>query len=165
MRDQFALGSLLEERFAWSVVPMPATQDRKLFDVACDKFDQYQRQQRLDQHAYHDHPQSHRRSQQLFSDLPTSISHLPTIPDTMTSLPPAINLEDAHTGVPAQGPPPLARNNSRGSGRVLADRTSRILSTSHSHTSLVKGNLEDNEDTHPSQFLCRTMRVFVAWKA
>lgn len=156
MRDQYALGSALEERFAWSVVPMPATQDRKLFDVACDKWEQYQRQQRQDQitESQHHPYRRHSHHSQLFSEAAATLSHLPTIPDTITmrngSTRPTINFAKSH----------LSRDNSgRPGGR-------HALSKSRSYASLRKEPLSEPLGyPHPSHFLCRTMRVFVAWKA
>ncbi|KIM89115.1 hypothetical protein PILCRDRAFT_212537 [Piloderma croceum F 1598] len=158
MRDHYALGSALEERFAWSVVPMPATQDRKLFDIACDKWEQYQRQQRQDQitESKHHPYRRHNHHSQLLSEAATTLSSLPTIPDTITmrkdSTRPAINFTEA----------PDARqcnNSGRRGGR-------QTLSHTGSYTSLHKERAlpEPLDEPHPSYFLCRTMRVFVAWK-
>lgn len=163
MRDQFALGSLLEERFAWSVIPIPATQDRILFDTACDKWDEYQRQQRLEQNGHFRHPSQGSRHSQLFPEVPIVINHPPA---TMAIRNATINFEeDAHLSAP-QGA--LAHSNSRSSGRVagLPNRAPRST-RSQSHTSLIKEAdlFEATTGAHPSQFLCRTMRVFIAWKA
>jgi hypothetical protein len=158
MRDHYALGSALEERLAWSVVPMPATQDRKLFDIACDKWEQYQHQQRLDQSH---HP--YRRHSQLLSEAAATLSHLPTIPDTITmregGTRPTIDLTDARSG--AQQAHFKHDNNGR-QGR-------QTLPKSRSYASLPKEpDLPEplgDEIAHPNRLLCRTMRVFVAWKA
>lgn len=37
------LGSVLEERFNWSMVPGPTPQERRFFDTACEKWDAYRR--------------------------------------------------------------------------------------------------------------------------
>jgi hypothetical protein len=163
MRDQFALGSALEERFAWSVVPMPATQDLKLFDIACDKWEQYQRQQRLDQIG-ESQPGPYRRHSQLLSEAAATLGHLPTIPDTITmrnsSTRPTVDFADARPGTQQ------AHLSGSNSGRRGGHRT---LSKSHSYASLPKEpDLPEplgEEISHPSHLLCRTMRVFVAWKA
>jgi hypothetical protein len=167
MRDQYALGSALEERFAWSVVPMPVTHERKLFDVACDKWDQYQQQIRLDHiniTESRNHP--YRRHSQLLSEAAVTLSHLPTIPDTITmrngSSRPTFDFEfgDVRPGVQHTH---LSHTNS-------GPRASRsVLSKSRSFASLPREqDLPEplgNEITHPSHLLCRTIRVFVAWKA
>jgi len=142
------------------MIPMPATQDRILFDTARDKWDEYRRQQRLEQNAHFRHPSQGPRHSQLF---PEVISHLPA---TMAIRNATINFEeDAHLSAP-QGA--LAHSNSRSSGRVagLPNRAPRST-RSQSRTSLIKeaGLFEATNGVHPSQFLCRTMRVFVAWKA
>lgn len=157
MRDQFALGSLMEERFAWTVIPMPATQERILFDTACDKWDEYQRQQQLERNAHFRDPSQGGRHSQLFSEASSVISHLPAIPDisTVTNATfPSINLEDAHLSAPGTI---CAHCNKRSSGRGIPNRAHRSARV-QSHMCLCN-------DAHPSQFLSRSMRVFVAWKA
>jgi hypothetical protein len=160
MRDHYALGSALEERFAWSVVPMPAIQDRKLFDIACDKWKQYQRQQRQDQITESQH-HPYRRHSQLLSEAAATLSNLPTIPDTITmrkdSTRPAISFTEAPD---AQQSNLSCNNSGRRGGR-------QTLSHMGSYTSLHKGRALPeplDDEPHPSHFLCRTMRVFVAWK-
>jgi hypothetical protein len=37
------LGSVLEDRFNWTVIPGPTPQEKRLFDTACEKWDAYQR--------------------------------------------------------------------------------------------------------------------------
>ena len=164
MRDQISLGSALEERFTWSMVPMPTTQDRKLFDTACDKWEQYQRQRRLD-HIAESLPRPFRRHSQLLSEAAATLSHLPTIPDTITmrngGVRPTVDFTEAHPGVQQAH---MSRSNS---GRRGVQ--SRSLSKSRSYASLPKApELPEplgEETSHPSHLLCRTMRVFVAWKA
>jgi hypothetical protein len=165
MHDQFAFGSLLEDRFAWSVIPMPATQDRILFDTACDNWDEYQRRQRLEHNAHFHHPSQGHQHGHLFSDAPSVISHLPTIPGTMTvrnaTARPAINCENsARLSVPQCA---LACSGRAVGSTTRAPRSAR--GQSHTQASLIKEADQLEATTHPSQYLCRTMRVFVAWKA
>lgn len=158
MRDQIGLGSALEERFAWSMVPMPVTQDRKLFDTACDKWEQYQRQGQIAESQ----PRPYRRHSQLLSEAAATLSHhLPTIPDTITmrsdSVRPTVDFAEAR---------PQAHLSRSNSGRYGSHRT---LSKSRSYAGLPKAlDLPETlggEISEPSHLLCRTMRVFVAWKA
>lgn len=37
------LGSVLEDRFNWSMVPGPTPQEKRSFDAACEKWDAYRR--------------------------------------------------------------------------------------------------------------------------
>lgn len=168
MRDRYSLGSALEDRFAWSVVSMPSNQpERKTFDTACDLWDKYQRQQ----HAAESRPGGHHS--QLLSETSPTFGHLPTIPDTVTvrngSIRPAVDFDEARVGV-QQGQ--LNRSNSRKSGRFGTSRTGRrTVSRSRSYASLSQphgqsdGTGTGHEEAHPSRLLCRTLRVFVAWKA
>ena len=161
MRDRYALGSVLEERFAWSVVPMPATQDRKLFDIACDKWKQYQ-QQRQDQivESQHHPYRRHSHHTQFLSEAATTLSNLPTIPDTITMRKdrtrPAINFTEAPD---AQQSNLSCNNSGRRGGRQTLSHTGSCTSL-HTERALP----EPLDEPHPSHFLCRTMRVFVAWK-
>lgn len=151
---------------------MPATQERKLYDLACDKWDQYQHQRKLDLIAQQLRPsaRSNRRHSRLLSEAAATVKHLPTIPDTITmrngSTRPAMDFEEAIPGVQGY----LARSNSQKGGHFGTSRTGRrTISRSRSHISLVKdSDLPDDlgdDIAHPSHLLCRSMRVFVAWKA
>lgn len=168
MRDRYSLGSVLEDRFAWNVISMPSNQsERKTFDAACDVWDKYQRQKRLDRAA---EPQPvgrrDRRHSQLISEASPAFVHLPTIPDTVTlrkgSVRPTMDFDEAHADVQQTR---LHRSSSHKSARFGTSRTGRrTVSRSRSHTSLDRST-GWHEDAHPSRLLCRTLRVFVAWKA
>lgn len=170
MRDQFDIGSVMQERYAWNSVPMPAPQERKLFDMACDKWDQYQHQLKSDQAAdVQQQPQHRRRGRrhsQFLSEAATTINHLPTIPDTIsmrnTTVRPEMVFSDTCLGVQQ----PRASRMSLFNGR--ADH--RSLSRSRSYADLGKDVVDPVKETgddspRPSHLLARTMRVFVAWKA
>lgn len=169
MRDQFDIGSALQERYAWNSVPMPAPQDRKQFDTACDKWDQYQHQQKLDQAAeaqqHHQYRRRSRRHSQFLSEAAATINHLPTIPDTISmrnaTVRPEMDFGEARPGVQQ----PRASRMSISNGRTGR----RSISRSRSHADLGKDvdQVEEigNDSPHPSHLLARTMRVFVAWKA
>jgi len=140
---------------------MPPTQDQKLFDIACEKWEQYQRQQSLDQ-IVETQLRPNRRHSQLLSEAAATLSHLPTIPDTITmrngTVRPTMDFSDARPGVVHQSPLLSRNNGQRG-----------VLSKSRSLVNLPKSpDLPEplgEEISHPSHALCRTLRVFVAWKA
>ncbi|KAJ7069768.1 hypothetical protein C8F01DRAFT_1113905 [Mycena amicta] len=46
MRDHMAFGSTLRHNFSWSCVPLAPSQERKAFSAACERWDQWQDQQR-----------------------------------------------------------------------------------------------------------------------
>ena len=172
MRDQFALGSALEDRFAWSVVPMPPTQDQKLFDIACDKWEKYQHQQNLDQ-IIETQPRPYRRHSQLLSEPAVTLSYLPTIPDTIStrnngSVRPTFDFTDACPGPDAQQSHSLSTSNNSSSSR-RDGRVGLTLSKIRSYASLPKSpdlpEPIEQQTPHPAHLLSRTMRVFVAWKA
>lgn len=43
MREHMGLGSVLEDRFNWSMIPGPTPQEKRSFDTACEKWEAYQR--------------------------------------------------------------------------------------------------------------------------
>ncbi|OJA12095.1 hypothetical protein AZE42_03447 [Rhizopogon vesiculosus] len=43
MREHMGLGSVLEDRFNWTVIPGPTPQEKRFFGTACEKWDAYQR--------------------------------------------------------------------------------------------------------------------------
>lgn len=43
MREHMGLGSVLEDRFNWSMISGPTPQEKRLFDTACEKWEAYWR--------------------------------------------------------------------------------------------------------------------------
>ncbi|KAK7048448.1 Methyltransf-25 domain-containing protein [Favolaschia claudopus] len=46
MRDHMAIGSTLRDQFSWPSMPIAASQDRKAFNAACERWEQWQDHQR-----------------------------------------------------------------------------------------------------------------------
>ncbi|KAJ7134713.1 hypothetical protein C8R44DRAFT_849205 [Mycena epipterygia] len=46
MREHMAIGSTLRDQFSWTCMPIAPSQDRKVFQAACDRWEQWQDQQR-----------------------------------------------------------------------------------------------------------------------
>lgn len=157
MRDRFDIGSAMQERYAWNSVPIPAPQERKHFDTACSKWDQYQRQLKIDLAAsaqpLHQYRRRSRRHSQFLSEAATTINHLPTIPDTISmrnsSVRPEMVFSDAHPGIQQ---PHASLFNGRTDRRDLGKDVDPVEEIG-------------DDSSHPSHLLARTMRVFVAWKA
>lgn len=175
MHDQYALRSAMNDQLSWNVVPLPPDQDRKNFDNACDKWEQYQHQLQLDQAiAETQQPRRSRRHSQFLSEVATTVSHLPTIPDTIT-----MRNENARPPMDfTEVPSGLQRTRSSridvmpGSSAATTSRNGpRALPKSRSQNNLLKEpepelpEVIGDEIVHPSHLLCRTVRVFVAWKA
>ena len=147
MREQFDIGSAMQERYGWNSVPMPAPQERKHFDTACDKWDQYQHQLKFDQVAdtqqQPQHRRGSRRHSQFLSEATTTINPLPTIPDTISM-----------------------RNTTIRPELVFSGATPGVQRPHATRMSLFNPTKEIGDDSpDPSHFLARSMRVFVAWKA
>ncbi|KAG2129146.1 hypothetical protein DEU56DRAFT_500407 [Suillus clintonianus] len=43
MREHMSLGSVLEDRFNWSMIPGPTPQEKRSFDTACEKWEAYRK--------------------------------------------------------------------------------------------------------------------------
>lgn len=169
---------------------MPSHQDRKAFDTACNMWEKYQHKRHLgratEAQAQPVVRQGRRHSHGLLlSESAATVGHLPTIPDTISlrngSVRPTMDFEegDADAGAPPgqddAGVPPsqLHRSDSHKSSRrgTSTGRTARRkVSKNHSQVSLslpleYDGGDGPGDEPHPSGRLCRTLRVFVAWKA
>ncbi|KAJ3502866.1 hypothetical protein NLJ89_g8695 [Agrocybe chaxingu] len=49
MQDKASVGNALRERFNWQTFPSPILQDRKAFDLACEKYDNWAEQNKIHQ--------------------------------------------------------------------------------------------------------------------
>lgn len=130
------LGSAIENRFGWSISPSAKTQDRKTFDTDCAKWAQHVRDKhRAD--AYR-HPYRH-----------TSDRSGP-------------ELSGSTRNATAISPTSIRSASTKTSTRHRRAKTeSQMLTPEPS----ISGEASSIAMPSPSRRLCRTMRVFVAWKA
>lgn len=160
MRDQIALGSALEDRFFWSVFPSMPTQERKAFDAACEKWEQWEEEQnhRSPLHPYRFLPNKHRTT--------TSVSTAGTLPlasenhsSTQNGLSGAENGRSAfrrsHSNLEEYGMP-ATPNDQYVRYDHIHKNASQLSPTSTSSRSTA---------IPPTRRLSRAMRVFVAWKS
>jgi hypothetical protein len=69
MRDKISHSHALEDRFSWSVVPMPTPSERKNFEMACEKWDKWEME-----HAAAQEEHSSRRASQYSPSVQTTSS-------------------------------------------------------------------------------------------
>lgn len=152
MQDQISLGHALKERFSWSVLSSSPSINRKAFDAACEKYEQWVAQQRqhTSSHPFrhvHDHHSSNPLSNSdKVSDTPNTVSSREG-----TSINVAHNQSQTISSHPGEGeslkPTPLPHD---------ATVHFALPSPTASGHSTVPS---------PTQRLSRSVRVFVAWKA
>ncbi|KAJ7025328.1 hypothetical protein C8F04DRAFT_1128529 [Mycena alexandri] len=114
MRDNMAIGSTLREQFSWPCIPLAPSQDRKAFNAACERWEQWQDQQKrkfkspyerhqtrnsIDTPYIHGHDAVNSRPDVMRgrTSLPDSASRKPSLPDSgsrnrATTAPPAPRL-------------------------------------------------------------------------
>lgn len=164
MRDHIALGTQLETRFMWKVFSSSPTQDRKAFDAACEKWEQWEEEQaqRSPSHPYRFSTSRHRPS--------NSVSTSGTLPlgTEITAS------HDGHHETESRHPKVLRRTHSN-----LEVHGMTSVSNGHSHQQYPH---QHQQARNPATFspsrssrstlvpsaprrLSRAMRVFVAWKA
>ncbi|TFK74840.1 hypothetical protein BDN72DRAFT_634881 [Pluteus cervinus] len=77
MRDHIAIRSELQNRFAWTVFPSSPTQDRKIFDAACEKWEQWEEDEQArspSQNSYRPSGSRHRPSSSVSTQGPQPLS-------------------------------------------------------------------------------------------
>lgn len=146
MQDQISLGHALKERFSWSVLSSSPSINRKAFDAACEKYDQWvaQQRQQTSSHSFrhvHDHHSSNLLSNSdKVSDTPNTISSREGMARNQSI--------SSHTGEgESLKPTPLPHD-------------ATVHFASHSPTASGQSTVPS-----PTQRLSRSVRVFVAWKA
>jgi len=150
MQDQISLGHALKERFSWSVLSSSPSINRKAFDAACEKYDQWVAQQRQQTSSH-----SFRHDNHLSSNTLSNSDKVSDSPNTVSS--------------PEGTSMSMARNQSLtisshpGVGESLK-------STHLPHDATVHSASPPTASAHstvpsPTQRLSRSVRVFVAWKA
>ncbi|KDR82916.1 hypothetical protein GALMADRAFT_238570 [Galerina marginata CBS 339.88] len=158
MQDKASVGHALQERFNWHVFPSPILQDRKAFDVACEKYDKWLvAERKAKQSTELPYPQ-HRSRNSMSSPVlipPTpesSVSHDSNIIARSSSSPhPAASerLSDDTSSLATTLVPSSNRHDS------TASHNAPLVSPSVSHMSA---------QSSVTQRLSRKTRVFVAWK-
>ena len=135
MQDKACVGPVLEERFNWHTCQSEPLQDRKAFDEACQKYDEWLADEKQDQKNYPS-PQCHRMK--ALAPLPTSTG------------------EDPDFLVPSSK---NASQRSRGGLISATSLQSKFQGDLNGHSSRIPTR------PLACQQLSRAMRVFVAWKA
>jgi len=173
MQDKASVGNALRERFDWHVFTSPILQDRKAFENACEKYDDWVALQKakLPTNPYH-HSNAHRSRNSMSTPglvLPTpdsSVSHDHNQISRSTSSPQYSSTShhfDDTSPVTATEAPPLTKSHHHhyhhhhhhDSGSTVHFAAALPSPSTASHMS----------HAMPTQKLSRAMRVFVAWKA
>ncbi|KAF8965139.1 hypothetical protein BDZ97DRAFT_1904235 [Flammula alnicola] len=168
MQDKASVGHALQERFDWHVFTSPVLQDRKAFDVACEKYDQWTEEQKqkapLDPYRQSNGHRSRNSVSTPGLVLPatdSSVSHDHNLiarstssPQPSTLVPSERTVDDSSSFATTLALSSLNRHQMDTSSNVHAGGLSSP--STMSHTSI---------QTMPPQMLSRAMRVFVAWKA
>ncbi|KIM40851.1 hypothetical protein M413DRAFT_154519 [Hebeloma cylindrosporum] len=165
MQDKASVGNALRERFDWHVFSSPILQDRKAFDNACEKYDDWVAAQKAKlpsspyRHSNTHHPRNSMSAPGLV--LPTlepSIAHDPNQISRSTSSPQpstSYHLDDTSSPTMTEVPSLTRSHHHHDSGSTVhfaAALSSPSTASQMSHSM-------------PTQKLSRAMRVFVAWKA
>lgn len=138
MRDHFALGSALEDRFAWSVMSSSPSPDRKIFENACEKWDkwEYEQHHTASSHPYRSPNQHH--------------------------------LSKSHTTVNSShaGNVNMANHSGNRAGHDYAGTAILPHARSQQDSRSKRASISSGSAMlPPTHRLSRAMRVFVAWKA
>lgn len=156
MQDKAAVGYALEQRFDWHVFPSPILQDRKAFDVACEKYDKWLAAERKAK-APSDHPYRQSNNHRSRNSMST--------PGLLSSMPDSSTSHDSNL---------ISRSISSPQQTTSVDETSSIATTlvptsnrrDSNHAALPSPSVSHESITSTaSQRLSRATRVFVAWKA
>ena len=159
------MGNALRERFDWHVFTSPILQDRKAFENACEKYDDWVAAQKAKSPTNpYRHSNTHRSRSSMSTPgfvIPTpdsSVSHDHNQISRSTSSPQAStshHLDDASSLTVTEAPPLTKSHHHHDSGSTVhfaAALPSPSTASQMSHAM-------------PTQMLSRAMRVFVAWKA
>jgi len=157
MQDKASVGNALQERFDWHVFTSPILQDRKAFDNACEKFDDWVAAQnaKLPSSPHRRHSNAH-RSRHSTSTSDSSVSHDPSQIFRSASSP--------------QSHPSTSHHHDDRSSITITEAPS-VTKTHHHHDSgsmvhfAAPSSPSNATQSMPTQMLSRAMRVFVAWKA
>ena len=166
MQDKASVGNALRERFDWHVFTSPILQDRKAFENACEKYDDWVAAQKAKSPTNpYRHSNTHRSRSSMSTPgfvIPTpdsSVSHDHNQISRSTSSPQASStshhLDDASSLTVTEAPPLTKSHHHHDSGSTVhfaAALPSPSTASQMSHAM-------------PTQMLSRAMRVFVAWKA
>jgi len=160
MQDRACLGPALKERFDWHIFPtVGVLQDRKAYDKACKKFDNWLARQPKNAAGVVTRQASdnHRR----FTGLVPTTGLVPPTPETASSYynPSVISRSSS-------APQPSTSNGTYptvdGSATTLVGTSMQMQNDPGSEPPFSPST---TSASRPTQMLSRAMRVFVAWKA
>lgn len=160
------MGNALRERFDWHVFTSPLLQDRKAFDNACEKYDDWVASQKT---RFPANPYRHSNTHRSRNSMPTpglvppptadsSVSRVHNQISRSTSSPQSStshHLDDTSSVTITETPSMTKSHHRHDSGSTVhfaAPLSSPSTASQMSHAM-------------PTQMLSRAMRVFVAWKA
>jgi hypothetical protein len=163
MLDKASVGNALQERFDWHVFPSPILQDRKAFDTACEKYDDWVTAQKAKSPS---NPYRHSNFYHSKTSMSTPGIALPT-PDSSVSH--GYNQISRSTSSPQ---PPTSHHVDDAYSIASTLVPSLTESHHHHHDSVSTVRFADglssptttSQKSVSTQRLSRTMRVFVAWK-
>jgi len=164
MQDKASVGNALQERFNWHVFTSPVLQDRKAFDNACEKYEDWAAAQNAklpsSPHRHHSNAHRSRHSMPAPGLVPTSDS--------------SASHDTSHILRAASSPQshPSTSYHHDDTSSIAISEAPTLTKTHHSHDSgstvhFAAAPSSPSHATHsmPTQMLSRAMRVFVAWKA
>ncbi|KAJ3715384.1 hypothetical protein C8R42DRAFT_631982 [Lentinula raphanica] len=139
MQDSMALPAVLEERFGWTNYPAPPSAERQAFEAECEKYQQWEAEQRTRKKSKFMSDQAFRQQTEspLFAS-PISI----TDPSSILS------------GLPA----------SRAETKSHTKEHQSVSSTATFVKPQPNASLSAGSTAPPSQRISRSLRIFVAWK-
>ncbi|KAJ3801514.1 hypothetical protein GGU11DRAFT_674742 [Lentinula aff. detonsa] len=135
MQDCMALPAVLEERFGWTTSPAPPPAERKTFEAECEKFQQWEAEQRQKNNSKFSSGQGSRQRTNSTA-FPSPVS--------------ALNFSPILDGLPASHGMKSSTNghHSVSSNSVKSQQDAQSVSSA----------------APPSKRLSRSLRIFVAWK-
>jgi len=175
MLDKASVGNALQERFGWCVFPSPILQDRKVFDTACEKYDDWATAQKSKppSDSYRNPNIYHSRNSTSTPGLvlptpDTSVSHNRNAISRSTSSPqPSTSHHVDDTCSIASTLVPSLTESHHHRHHHHHHHHHDSLSTIHFTAAPSSPSTVSQMSTQsmPTQMLSRAMRVFVAWKA
>ncbi|KAF7299004.1 Methyltransf-25 domain-containing protein [Mycena indigotica] len=103
MQDHMAIGSTLRDHFSWSCVPLAPSPERKAFNAACERWDQWQEQQRRKLRRPFSHQSRNSTDATIESMMARGRSSWPDPPTTATSAPSRRSSTTSSSAVPPDG--------------------------------------------------------------
>ncbi|KAJ3747161.1 hypothetical protein DFH05DRAFT_1392853, partial [Lentinula detonsa] len=138
MQDCMALPAVLEERFGWTTSPAPPPAERKTFEAECEKFQQWEAEQRQKNNFKFSSGQGSRQRTNSTA-FPSPVS--------------ALNFSPILDGLPASH------------GMKSPTNGHHSVSSSNSHSVKSQQDTQSvSSAAPPSKRLSRSLRIFVAWK-